>query len=367
MLARILATLALLLGYQGAMAAGAASAVELAIVPSGMQLQLYADEMPKARSLDVADDGTVAVGSNAKSVYLFRDENDDGVPDVRLTLTGLTNPNGVAWHGKDLFISETTRVLKATNVVERKLAGAEIDYDEVISGFYVRGLFFKNYHGRRFMAFGPDDKLYVAFGVPCNVCEPPDPEKTGTIRSFDVDTGTVQTYAYGLRNSVGFDWHPVTEELWITDNGRDWMGDDLPEDELNRAYQAGLHFGNPFCHQGDLPDPKFGKGRRCTEFEAPALKLGPHTAALGMHFLDADTALIALHGSWNRSEKIGYEVIQVGFDATGTGATHQGVFVGGWLRNERVIARPVDITSLADGSILVSDDFNGAVYRISKK
>ena len=209
-------------------------------------------------------------------------------------------------------------------------------------------------------------------GVPCNVCIPPDPELTATIVKINLVAKTMTTFAYGLRNSVGFDWHPKTKEMWATDNGRDWLGDDLPDDELNRIHEEGLHFGFPYCHDKDFSDPKFGDERSCDEFVPATAGLGPHVAALGIHFTKPNAsvapnrALIALHGSWNRSVPIGYSVIEVAFDDTNTKVKEISTFVDGWLIDGETIARPVDIASLADGSVLISDDYNGAIYRVSK-
>lgn len=343
-------------------------AVEKAILPDGLKIEIFVEEMPRARSLAVADDGTLAVGTTAGSVHLLRDADGDGVPEVRLEISGRNNPNGVAWQGKDLYIAETTRVIKISNAYARLQGGGQVKVEEVASGFVN-----STHHGNRVIDFAPSGELFVALGVPCNICEPPEEELTGTIRAYNLAQNTSVTYAYGLRNSVGFDWHPVTGELWATDNGRDWLGDDLPHDELNRIAAAGTHLGYPYCHQGDLADSKFGDERDCSEFVPPALNLGPHVASLGIHFIAADpaavasdSALIALHGSWNRSDPIGYEVIRVRFDASGERAVFFQTFIGGWLDNGKGIARPVDVASLPDGSVLVSDDLNGAIYRISK-
>ena len=281
-------------------------------------------------------------------------------------MPSLNNPSGVAWLGDDLFVSETTRVLVMEDPVTKLLNSEQVEAEVVVDGFVN-----SSHHGRRFIDVGPDGRLYVGLGVPCNICEPPDPELTGTIRSYDTEGYAGETYARGLRNSVGFDWHPATGELWATDNGRDWLGDDLPDDELNRVHAPGLHFGFPYCHQGDLPDPEFGDERPCSDFEPDALGLGPHVAALGIHFvteggpLPAGTALVALHGSWNRSERIGYSVKSVTFSEDGTLVEAYEPFVEGWLEGDgSVHARPVDVAQLPDGSLLVSDDSNGAVYRI---
>jgi glucose/arabinose dehydrogenase len=226
------------------------------------------------------------------------------------------------------------------------------------------------HHGWKFIRFGPDGKLYVPIGAPCNVC---DRNGYALIGGLDLSSGVFQVFAKGIRNTVGFDWHPQTRELWFTDNGRDWLGDELPADELNHAPRAGMHFGFPHCHQGDLPDPEFGRNRKCSEFQAPAQKLGPHVAALGMRFYAGtmfpaeyrNQIFIAEHGSWNRSKKSGYRISLVKIE--GNKAVAYQPFAQGWLQGESAWGRPVDLEVLPDGSLAVSDDSAGLIYRISYK
>ena len=209
-------------------------------------------------------------------------------------------------------------------------------------------------------------------GAPCNICESED-EIFNSITKIDVDNPTPKVVQTGVRNTVGFDWHPVTGDLWFTDNGRDMLGDDLPSCELNHAPKEGMHFGYPYCHEGDVPDPKFGEKRSCNEFEKPVVKLGAHVAPLGIEFYTGQQfpatykhqAIIAEHGSWNRSKKVGYKITAVQLDAQNK-ATSTKVFAEGWLDKEADEAwgRPVDIEQLTDGSILISDDFADAIYRI---
>ena len=342
------------------------AAVDAAILPTGLQMQLYASAIPQARQLAVNEDGTVAVGSRADAVHLLRDTDGDGSADWRHEITGLSAPNGVAWLNGDLYIGETARILRASKILEQIADDGHVELEVVLSGFPT-----SSHHGARFIAFDDRQQLHIGFGVPCNICMPPDPEMTGTIRSYDINSGQGRSVAYGFRNSVGFDWHPITGELWATDHGRDWLGDDLPSDELNRIHTPGLHFGYPYCHQGDLQDPEFSE-RPCDQFEPPALKTGPHVANNGIHFYRGEAiaefagkAFIALHGSWNRSTKIGYRVDAIEFSAAGSKVTESSVLVKGWLRGKQVHARPVDIDQLPDGSLLVSDDYKGAIYRIS--
>ena len=282
------------------------------------------------------------------------------IPDLAI-------PNGVAWDGTDLIVAEITRVLRVVDPVGRLRRGEDMEAFELI-----RGLPSSSHHGFRVINFGPDGRLYLALGVPCNICEPPDPALMGVIRSYDLAARATEVFAEGLRNSVGFDWHPRTGELWATDNGRDWLGDELPQDELNRVHRAGLHFGYPYCHQGDLPDPEFGDQRPCSDFEPMSFGLGPHVAGLGLHFLQQDAvlpdgALVALHGSWNRSIPIGYALMHLEFSADGTEVTGYSTLVD-WLDADGThYARPVDAAELADGSIVVSDDGNDAIFRIRPK
>ena len=218
------------------------------------------------------------------------------------------------------------------------------------------------------MDFGPDGLLYIAVGAPCNVCLKPD---YAQIRRMQPDGTGMEVFARGVRNSVGFDWHPNTDVLWFTDNGRDWLGDNRPPDELNRAPGPGMHFGFPFCHGATIPDPVYGQRRDCDEFTAPAQQLGPHVAGLGMKFYTGDQfpeayqgqIFIAEHGSWNRSEKIGYRVTLVRLE--GSEAVSYEPFATGWLQGEQTWGRPAYVLPLPDGSLLVSDDTAGAIYRIT--
>ena len=227
-------------------------------------------------------------------------------------------------------------------------------------------------HGWKYFAFGPDGKLYVPIGAPCNICLSDHDERYASLCRMDPDGNNFEVYAHGIRNTVGFDWHPETSNLFFTDNGRDNLGDDQPTDELNRVTQPGQHFGYPFCHQGDLPDPEFGQQRNCNEFVPPVQKLGPHVAALGMAFYEGDQfpeqyrgdVFIAEHGSWNRTDAIGYRISRVPLN--GEQAQGYEVFAEGWLTNDGdVLGRPVDVLEMPDGSLLVSDDYAGCVYRIS--
>jgi len=335
-------------------------------VPAGFRVELYAEAVPGARSLSLSPAGTLFVGTRDQGkVYALVDDDRDHHADRVYTLaSGLRMPNGVAFRDGDLYVAEIDRILRFPDI---EADPARPPAPEVVSDAYPGD----RHHGWKFIAFGPDGRLYVPVGAPCNVCLE-DPDRYALITRLDVASGRHEVFARGVRNSVGFDWHPRTGELWFTDNGRDWLGDDLPPDELNRAPRAGLHFGFPYCHGRDLADPEFGRRRSCAELTPPALELGPHVAALGMRFYRGDQfperyrngLFIAEHGSWNRSEPIGYRVMFVALDADGRPRPAE-VFATGWLRDGVAAGRPVDLQELPDGSLLVSDDKGGRIYRIS--
>jgi glucose/arabinose dehydrogenase len=271
-------------------------------------------------------------------------------------------PNGVAFRDGDLYVAEVSRILRFPDIESRLENPGE---PEVVYDGYPT----ETHHGWKYIAFGPDGKLYVPVGAPCNICKSEKPVFASITRLNPDGTG-MEVVQEGIRNTVGFTWHPKTGELWFTDNGRDWLGDDQPYCELNRAPEDGLHFGYPYCHQGDLPDPEFGDATPCSDFTPPAAKLGPHVAPLGLGFYTSKQfpesyrgqIFVAEHGSWNRSEKIGYRVMMATLD--GNEVVSYKPFAEGWLNDGDVWGRPVDIELLPDGSMLVSDDFADAIYRI---
>jgi glucose/arabinose dehydrogenase len=224
-------------------------------------------------------------------------------------------------------------------------------------------------HGWKYLAFGPDGKLYFNIGAPCNICIPPDTH--ANISRINADGTGFEYWALGVRNSVGFDWHPQTKELYFATHARDWMGEDVPNDRLDVAPRKGLHFGFPYCHQGDIPDPEFGKGRSCAEFAAPLLKTGPHIAGNGVEFYTGsmfpaeyrNRMFLAQRGSWNRTQKIGFRVAMVTL-RPGDVPKYE-AFAEGWLQGDQVWGRPVYTKQMKDGSLLISDDYAGAIYRIS--
>jgi glucose/arabinose dehydrogenase len=334
-------------------------------LPQGFKISIYAANVPGARSMTLGTEGTLFVGTQEEGrVYAVLDKNKDGVADrVTIIARGLNIPNGVAFLNGSLYVAEINRVLRYDNIEKR--------LDNPPSPVVVNDNFPSGYmHGWKFIRFGPDGLLYVPVGMPCNVCERSD-ERYGTIMRMKPDGSNLEIYASGIRNTVGYDWNPLTQELWFTDNGRDWMGDNLPPDELNYAPRKSMNFGFPYCHAGDIPDPAYGKRRKCSEFTAPAMKLGPHVASLGMRFYTGkmfpesykNRIFIAEHGSWNRSVPIGYRVTLVTLQ--GNKAVKYEVFAEGWLQGENAWGRPVDVQVMPDGALLVSDDKAGAIYRIS--
>ena len=352
-------------------AAGAAPQIDQLRAPDGFRVELLTDAVPNARQMTLgrsADGkGIVYVGSaSAGKVYAVEYEAS-GRTTVRTVAAGLQLPTGVAYREGALFVGALTRVLRFDGIDDKLAAppAPVLVSDRLPS---------ETSHGRRFIAFGPDSKLYVSVGAPCNVCLPDD--RHGVIQRMNVDGSAIETVARGVRNSVGFDWSPVDRTLWFTDNGRDMLGDDLPADELDRVTRTGEHFGYPFCHQGDTSDPEFGAQRPCSEFTAPAAKLGAHVAALGMRFYGGTqfpvayrgNIFIAEHGSWNRSRKSGYRVVRVAVDGQGRAAAPE-PFLQGFLQvdasgRETVWGRPADVLPMPDGSLLVSDDLAGAIYRV---
>lgn len=316
--------------------------------------------------MTLSPSGTIFVGTRDEgNVYALPDTNKDGKPDKVVTIArGLNMPNGVAFRDGSLYVAEIHRVLKFENI--------ETDLAHHKSPVVVNDSFpDESAHGWKYIAFGPDGLLYIPVGVPCNICLSRDP-KFGTMMRMQKDGSKLEIFSSGLRNSVGFDWHPETKELWFTDNGRDYLGDNLPPDELNRAEKAGMNFGFPYRYGNNVPDPEYGKRAPANmQFTQPAQNLGPHVAALGMLFYTGkmfpaqykNQILIAEHGSWNRSHKIGYRIMLV--NLKGNQPTSYTVFAEGWKQGEDVWGRPVALLQMPDGSVLVSDDHSGTIYRIT--
>ena len=337
-------------------------------LPPGFTINVYA-EVPNARSITLSPSGVLYVGNRAEDkVYAVTDDNKDGKADKVYTIaSGLNTPNGVAFKNGNLYIATISSILKLENI-EASLAAPpqpKVVYDKFPTD---------EHHGWKFISFGPDGKLYVPVGAPCNICKSENPVYASITRMNDDGTG-FEIFANGIRNSVGFAWHPVTKQIWFTENGRDMMGNDVPSDELNTAAVAGMHFGYPYCHEGNIPDPEFGKGKNCSDFTAPVQKLGAHVAALGMRFYTGNMfgadylnrVFIAEHGSWNRTEPVGYKLTSVSLDETGKSVANN-TFAEGWLQPDgKVLGRPVDVEIMQDGSMLVSDDYSGVIYRVTKQ
>jgi glucose/arabinose dehydrogenase len=338
-------------------------AIEKLRVPAGFQVTVYSADVPNARALALGSKGTVFVGSrSAGKVYALSDADHDGRAEKsRVIATGLNMPVGVAFHNGDLYISAVSQILALRDIEEHldQAPGLEMVVSDLPS---------ETHHGWKFIAFGPDGKLYVPIGAPCNIC---DRDGYAKILRMDADGSHREDVAFGIRNTVGFDWQPGTKQLWFTDNGRDLLGDDLPSDELNRISRIGEHFGYPYCHQGDTLDPEFGKGKACKGYTPPALRLGAHVAALGMRFYTGKmfpsayrgAAIIAEHGSWNRTEKSGYRVMTARID--GARVVGYEPLIEGFMVDEKSWGRPVDVLVMPDGALLVSDDQAGAVYRLT--
>jgi glucose/arabinose dehydrogenase len=347
----------------------AAPADKVAAVPGkltlakGFKIDVYATGITNARSMRVGDKGTIFVGSRLQDkVYAVVDKG--GKREVKVIASGLYRPNGVAFKDGTLYIAELSKVSKIEKIEDNldNPPKPVVIYDDLPKD---------EAHGWKFISIGPDNKLYVPVGQPGNNVIPSD--RHGQIRRINLDGSGAEVVARGVRNTVGFDWHPVSKELYFTDNGRDWLSEDVPEDELNRVQKVGEHFGSPYCYQGDLPDPEFGWGHSCSEFTPPVAKMGPHSASLGMRFYTGsmfpakykNTIFVARHGSWNRSKKFGGDIVAVHLNKDGTVKDKEVIVTGFIGPDNNYIGRPVDVQMLKDGSLLISDDYNGAIYRLS--
>ena len=337
-------------------------------LPEGFQIEVYARGVDGARSMAMGDDGTLFVGTRTENnIYAIQDTNGDFKADNVMVLDTMEVPNGIAMRNGDLYVTQVGSLWKYPNI-EDQLDGElekELIYDDFPTEFH---------HGWKYIAFGPDDKLYVPVGAPCNICNSTDEdERFATISRMDPDGTNREIYARGVRNSVGFTWHPDTKQMWFTDNGRDMLGDDIPPCELNTVTEAGQHFGYPFCHGGIVKDPDFGDLHPCSDFVEPALQLDAHVAPLGIKFYTGNMfpaeykgkAFIAEHGSWNRSKKVGYRIMIV--DIEDGAVVNSEPFIDGWLDEvaQKASGRPVDMLMLEDGSMLISDDYGDAIYRVT--
>ena len=351
-------------GYLAGVLPSAAAEMSDITLPPGFHIGVYAGNVPNARQMARGPKGVIFVGSLAEGkVYAVEDrDGDHRAEKVHVIASGLNMPSGLAYRDGTLYVAAVNRVVKFPDVA-RDLTKPPAP--EVVSDAYPGD----RHHGWKFIAFGPDGKLYVPVGAPCNVCDVSN--LYATITRLDVAGGKPEIVARGVRNSVGFDFHPQTKALWFTDNGRDWLGDEQPPDELNQLTRDGQHFGFPFCHGDGIRDPEHNAGKACSEFTAPARLLGPHVAAIGMRFYTGtmfpatyrNSVFIAEHGSWNRSKPIGYRVSFVKIE-DGKAVSYE-PFAAGWLKGSTASGRPADVLVMDDGALLVSDDKAGRIYRIS--
>lgn len=353
-----------LAGFASAAALASSAAdkvVQNVRVPPGFTFEVYADNVPDARSMALGSQGTIFVGTQKGQVFAVSGISSNGrKPVVRTVADKLNMPNGVAFRDGALYVAEVNRVLRYDGI---EAALAHPPQPQIVRDDLPKD----RHHGWRYIAFGPDGKLYVSIGAPCNVCDEP---KYATITRMNPDGSDYEVFARGIRNTVGFTWHPASRELWFTDNGRDWLGDDTPPCELNHAPRPGMTFGFPYCHGRNIKDPEFGQLGECSNSTAPAQLLGAHVAPLAVKFYTGaafpaplrNRAFIAEHGSWNRKQKSGYRITTVAFDG-GKAASYE-PFATGFHRGNEVYGRPVDLLVMDDGSLLVSDDHAGAIYRI---
>ena len=345
-------------------------------VPKGFNVEIFAEGVEGARQMAMSPSGIIYVGTrrtgdNGKVYAVIDKDNDFKADSVEVIASGLRMPNGVAFLDDDLYVAEVSNIWKFENV------------DQHLNTYQTPTLINNTFptessHGWKYIGFGPDNKLYVPVGAPCNVCNHEEKNPIyASLTRMNPDGSNHEIIAHGIRNTVGFTWHPKSGNLWFTDNGRDWMGDDIPPCELNELTIEGSHFGFPYLHGNDIWDPEFGADNNIKQrnFVKPIQELGPHVAPLDIMFYTGDMfpetyknqALIAEHGSWNRSTKIGYQISLVTFDHTGTSTSYQ-PFIKGWLQEDNeIMGRPVAFLQMPDGSVLISDDHAGIIYRVTYK
>jgi len=335
-------------------------------LPTGFIISIYADNVPNARSLALGDNGIVFVGSGREGkVYALQDKDQDGIAEQRYIIAeNLAMPNGVAFKDDSLYVAEISRIIRFDHITQQlsQPPKPKVVFDQFPT---------EAHHGWKYLRFGPDNKLYTAVGAPCNICKP-DKEIYASLVRLNADGSQFEIIAHGIRNTVGFDWQPETQALFFTDNGRDYLGDDSPPDELNHWSNKGDHFGYPYCHGGDILDPEFGANKKCKDFTPPAWKFKAHIAPLGLRFYQGqqfpseykNQLFVAQHGSWNRTEPQGYRVALIKLNKKQVISEQD--FISGWLNKDGdVLGRPVDILTLENGSLLISDDKLGVVYKVS--
>jgi len=349
--------------------------LEQLILPAGFSIEIFADEIKSARQMAESSKGIIYVGSKSgDSIYAILDKDNDNFAESKiLVASGLSNPTGVAFKDGNLFFSEVSKIWMIEDIDNyvntsdhKTLPKKSLVTDKLPSD---------TWHGWKWLGFGPDGYLYVPVGAPCNICLKPlqDDSRFASIHRV-LDDGNLETVASGVRNTVGFDWHPKTEKLYFSDNGRDWLGDDSPSCELNIINEEGEFFGYPYKHSTNVVDPEYGKliSGLDKDFSDPVLELGAHVAPTGIAFYDKNTfpknyqnnLFITLHGSWNRSKKVGYKVISVSFDDNGDYLSHQD-FVTGWLKGSKAWGRPSAPFVKSDGSLLIADDKYNVIYRVT--
>ena len=331
-------------------------------LPPGFKVEVWASNILDARGMRQGDKGTVFVSSLFVAGKIYAVVDKGGKREVKTIAEKLFLPNGIEFHKGALYVA-TPKDITRYDDIEAKLDSPPkpvMVFDKLPGDVP---------HGWKFIKMGPDGKLYFPVGAPCNICEPSD--KYAQIFRINLDGSGLESVVKGMRNTVGFDWHPKTKELWFGDNQRDWLSEDLPNDELNRVTKAGQHFGYPYCHQGDFADPQFGWGKHCKDYVKPALLIGAHSAPLGMRFYNGrmfpakyqNAIFLTRHGPWNRTEKYAADVVAVFIDAKGNAKMEP--FLTGLVENNTYLGRPADVMVMKDGSLLVSDDHNGAIYRVS--
>lgn len=336
-------------------------------LPYGFKISIFAEDVPGARQMALGEHGVVFVGTREGQVYALQDKDGDGVAEQRYTLANeLYLPNGVAYRSGALYVAEVNRIIRFDEI-ESQLdhpPSPVVVFDKLPS---------ERHHGWKFLRFGPDGKLYSAVGAPCNVCLPKDKIYASLFR-INPDGSGFEILAQGIRNTVGFDWEPRTHHLFFNDNGRDYLGDDVPADELNQWTGDSEHYGFPYCHAGNIPDPDLAGDMKCGQFKGPVWRYKAHVAPLGMRFYTGSQfpenyykqLFVAQHGSWNRSQPQGYQVVQIKFSSSEPIGEQS--FVSGWLTPEgKALGRPVDILQTADGSLLISDDQLGVIYKVEYK
>jgi glucose/arabinose dehydrogenase len=333
-------------------------------VPPGFKVEVWAGNILDARGLRLGDQGTVFVSSLFVAGKIYAVTDKGGKREVKTIAEKLFLPNGIEYYKGALYVATPKEITRYDNIE------ANLDHPPAPVLIYDK-LTGEVPHGWKYIRVGPDGKLYVPVGAPCNICAIDD--RHAQIRRINLDGSGEEMVALGVRNSVGFDFDPKTGDLWFTNNGRDWLSEDFPNDTLNHVSKSGnKHFGYPFCHQGNFADPEYGWGKNCADYAQPAQLMGAHVATLGMRFYTGTmfpakyqgAIFIARHGSWNKSQKVGADVVVAWPDDKG-GVAKVEPFLSGFIENNEYLGRPVDVMQMKDGSLLISDDHAGAIYRVS--